>query len=534
MSIFLHAGFRTASTLLWSALRATPEVVTFFEPMHETLEKLPPASETAVAAEISNGLHEGADLDDVFSAYRQFVAELGGVRGYRKSFSYDRFFLAPDEANPQLELYFRGLIEHAATLNRTAAFKCVRTGGRVAWLKQQFAGQHIGLLRDPISQFSSYMWNARRGNPYFAGIACLLYARNVLCSAPEFATYLRLPLFHSLHFWEEIAFYENVARSLTQRELYFAFYVVWKKSFIHTLNHADFSLSVDAGGSSLARAADQLGSNGRLLTELSVRPSRANGALVNGRELRLVEDLADWLLATHPRHERLASSPSAEDAQLCGPLQERIDKTLALQAGELPLQGELGEAICSVARPPGLEPRSLFPLRPRPAPYPHHSHRRLTDADTTLRFDAASLYLGGDVRVDLDSELQISVVTFESSDEVAAFGPHFELSAGLYELEFEYECTGRSHADGQAGLGLAIVADYGRQIIHPEQLFPPTSRSRGRVLFSLSQRATAFEPRFHGRSASGRLFGYTIRLLSETAVASETPVRHRHSAPTAT
>jgi len=507
---FLHAGFRTGSTLLWSALKATPATLTYFEPLHEALENLPPPEDCGVSPEISGSLHESGETGDVFAAFRGCATELGGVRQYRKSFSYDDFFVPPDAPRSQLQGYFQGLIDHAEAMGKAPSFKCVRTGGRVGWLKRQFDGRHIGVVRDPIGQFSSYLWNAKRGNPYFMGLTCLIYARNIACNAPEFSAHLQLPLYHSPKFADEVNFYEETARKLTLRELYFAFYTIWKKSFIHSLNHADLNLSVDAGQKAFDRLADFLGADGRAFRELAVRPSRAAGAVHADRELSIVEDLVDWLLETNPRHERLGPQASEAGVEFCSPLQARLEKTLALQAGELRFSGDLGEVACAVARTPGLETKSLFGSRYRPPPFPHQFHRLLNDSDATIRFSASSFYLGPDVRVDMDGELQIPVVTFDASDEVAAFGPHIDLPAGTYELQFEYDCAGRNATDSNSGLEVAIVADYRAQIIHPGTIFPPSERTFGRIVFSIPKRVSAFEVRFQSQSSTGKLFGYSL------------------------
>src|SRR5262245_47471573 len=39
-AVFLHTGWRTAGTWLWSRFRARPDVMGFYEPLHERLDDL--------------------------------------------------------------------------------------------------------------------------------------------------------------------------------------------------------------------------------------------------------------------------------------------------------------------------------------------------------------------------------------------------------------------------------------------------------------------------------------------------------------
>lgn len=512
MSIFFHGSFRTGSTLIWSALRANRDLLTYFEPLHEALSLLPPSAHALISPEIKDSLHQVSDEDDVFAVYRDHAAPLGGVPGYRKSFSYDEFFLDPGANRPHLEAYISSLVERAHDLGKTAGFKFVRSAGRAGWMKQRFEGHHIGVVRDALDQFRSYLWNAKRGNPYFFGVTCLTYARNVMAMAPAFEAKVRLPLFHSPLYAYEVAFYEDVAKNLTLTQLYFVFYAVWKKSLIHTVNSVDFYCSFDAGKIAINRLADTLGEFGAPFRDIEVRPSKTTGSIKDSRELRLVEDLVDWMLNADPQHEKIDEDIGLR-GQVGPEIEDRIWRTVALQQGEYTLDGDLGEVLCAVAPRPHASEKPLFGLRHTAQLHPHEGHRQLGDDDNITRLDPSSLYLGPDVNLEPDPEHQTLVIRFETSSEVAAFGPHRSLPPGDYEIEFEYECAAAPGTTGdETGLLVEIVAEYGQRSIAASRLYPTALRSSAKMCFQLTEAVVAFEPRFQGINTFGRLFGYKLTL----------------------
>jgi hypothetical protein len=152
--VFLHGGWRSCSTYVWSKFRALDGALAFYEPFHEALAGLTPQAIAADTAETSNLRHPrmGAPY---MAEFEDLLAVGGGVRGYRPRFAMDSYFMDADDEDPAQEAYVAGLIKHARSQGRTPVLGCCRSLGRAGWLRRRFGGVHITLMRDPISQWAS-------------------------------------------------------------------------------------------------------------------------------------------------------------------------------------------------------------------------------------------------------------------------------------------------------------------------------------------------------------------------------------------
>jgi hypothetical protein len=177
-AVFLHTGFRSGGTWIWARLRPLPDVLGFYEPLHEamaTLDASGIAMDTAAAWASGHG-----DTKPYFAEFAPLLAQgAGGVAGYRRRFAYQRYFLDDGEADADLHAYIAGLLAAAAAQGRVAVLKFCRSLGRVGWMRRQFPNAlHAVVIRNPMAQFLSSMAQLATGNRYFLVAALLVLARN--------------------------------------------------------------------------------------------------------------------------------------------------------------------------------------------------------------------------------------------------------------------------------------------------------------------------------------------------------------------
>ncbi|WP_429302081.1 hypothetical protein [Paraburkholderia sp. GAS199] len=166
--LFLHTGWRSGGTWVWSRLRALDTVTGFYEPLSNVLADLSLADVSACAPTLTSGHPPLAK--PYFEEYRPLLREgVRGVAGYDRRFGTDRFAAEPDAEFPALQRYLQSLIELGADQQRVPVFKFCRSSGRLPWLKQAFPHiMHAAVLRNPASQFASgWLLKQQWSNPFF-------------------------------------------------------------------------------------------------------------------------------------------------------------------------------------------------------------------------------------------------------------------------------------------------------------------------------------------------------------------------------
>ena len=240
-AIFLHTGWRSAGTWIWSRCREQPGVRAWYEPLHERLAWLRPADIAALRPGAWASNH--SETAPYFQEYGALLR--GGTSGvplYRRRFAFDHFFLAPEEADPELEAYLHALLA-AAEPGSGGVLKFCRSLGRVGWMERRFPhALHVLLLRDPASQFASAQaLLAGQRNRYFSVAPLMVLARNAahpLVRQANAALGVRPPELHS----DDLAYvtetcWRHVRRS-SQGERYRQFLAFWAATALHAL-HSD-------------------------------------------------------------------------------------------------------------------------------------------------------------------------------------------------------------------------------------------------------------------------------------------------------
>jgi len=179
-SFFLHTGWRSGGTWLWSRLRDQSGVTAYYEPLHEVLATLDARQIARERPDAWASRHGGSA--PYFAEYaplltRRWFRAPRGVRLHEPRFAYDQYFQAPEAADDALVGYIGGLLQAAG--ERVPVLKFCRSLGRVAWMQRHFPDAlHAVVLRDPVAQFRSAEAQFAAGNRFFAVAPLMVLARN--------------------------------------------------------------------------------------------------------------------------------------------------------------------------------------------------------------------------------------------------------------------------------------------------------------------------------------------------------------------
>ncbi|MEJ7933124.1 hypothetical protein WG907_02490 [Sphingobium sp. AN558] len=498
--IFIHAAFRSSSTYVLDHLIIQENVVKIYEPLHEGFGNIPQL------------LQRPNQQGDFFSALE---LPMGGVKGFRKAFGTERMFLGPDDDHPPLQNYIDILLEEAKSRGLRPVIKEVRTQGRISWLRKRFGGVHIGLIRDPRSQFRSYRWNARHGNWYFLAQVCQVYAFNIVPIARALTLkFVDIPIFSNAMYAEEHNFYERVAKSLSTAELYFIFMYVWFWSTLNCVVQADVSFELPLG----QREADL---NGLLKQHgVAVDTSRFRGSLAIDEDLAYSDMLPDiekialgcfkldfgGLSALAPSTYYLSPSTQAYIDALFLP-----DLSFPVESSRVFNGKVLKSLLLLEANARSLPLRSL-------APYISYGHRNENDPDNLLRFSPSSVYLPQGSLLEMSPSDGYSVVRFVSESEgLVCYGPHFDLPAGSYEVFFDVRAEKGGRAPLEPNVFINVIAQRGLVNLTPKMAFDITGRREISVVFECTIPQALVEPRL---SVIGSVEVYGMYIVAKPAASS--------------
>ncbi|MGF6573029.1 hypothetical protein ABH945_005150 [Paraburkholderia sp. GAS333] len=306
-AVFLHTGWRSAGTWVWSRLRELEGATGFYEPLSNVLADLSPADVAASRPTLTSG-HPPLDAP-YFDEYRPFLQDgARGVTGYRKRFSIDRFSREPDADFPALQAYLRNLCARTVEQSSVPVFKFCRSSGRLPWLKGAFPdAMHVGVLRNPASQFASgWLLSQQWGNPFFVAAPFRVLGLNLLDPLVRQvveACSVSLPPSSSMTDDAYAMACEQYARTAEGNNAYRAFVALWTLCALRMAEGVDLLVDIDRLGQSRDYAAGlragfhaQSGlspdfGNARDLVE-ETRRSASRIAGIDGRSMRAVHSAA--------------------------------------------------------------------------------------------------------------------------------------------------------------------------------------------------------------------------------------------------
>jgi len=153
-AVFLHAGWRCASTYVWNRFRRNPLTTSFYEPFGETLARCSPKRIQRQTAQGWNSRHPPLTLPYADEYRSLLLPILKGVPGYRKAFALERYFPTQAGIGPEVR-YLSRLIRHARRRGTHPVLGFSRSLARSAALKQALGGYHVLIRRNPLQQWLS-------------------------------------------------------------------------------------------------------------------------------------------------------------------------------------------------------------------------------------------------------------------------------------------------------------------------------------------------------------------------------------------
>ncbi len=335
-SIFLHTGWRSGGTWIWSRCRASPHVCGFYEPLHEHAARFRRRDVATMRPGSWQSNH--SDTPPYFEEYRDLIPKNGrGVARYNSRFAFDTFFRAPDEPSDlELEAYLDSLMAGQWAGARLPVLKFCRSMGRVGWLENLFPhALHLVVLRDPLAQFHSIQrLLEQQRNRYFALAPLLVLARNAQHPAVREAAQalgVTLPDLFSRDLDYAVETCWRHVRRISPAEHYRGFLAFWTLCAVFALDSKAQVIDMDTIGSNAghrltveAALRTRIGDAIRLQPrqpEASRRAMPAGMVEAHAAALRLLDSLAGRLTAE--RRDLLASKLQAGldrgDARPCVP-----------------------------------------------------------------------------------------------------------------------------------------------------------------------------------------------------------------------
>ncbi|CAB3773473.1 hypothetical protein [Paraburkholderia humisilvae] len=332
--IFLHTGWRSAGTWVWSRFRALDPVTAFYEPLSNVIGDLKLADLAALKPTFNSG-HPALNTP-YFAEYRSFMREgTRGVPGYRRRFSTDRFGDAPDAEFPALHAYLQDLTARTLAAGKMPVFKFCRSSGRLPWLKRVFpAALHVAVVRNPASQFASgWLLQQEWRNAFFVAAPLRVLGLNrhePIVKAVLEACEVRLPEDAPPSDDAYATICEQYARTIEGTQAYRAFIALWALCALRMANAADIVLDIDRLGNEPAYAAESAAQFAArsgvaprfddardLVDELKRTPSRIAG--IDGWSVRAVHGAVQKFIDTH-----VASSQTAQTPDVAALVREKL------------------------------------------------------------------------------------------------------------------------------------------------------------------------------------------------------------------
>ncbi|MHB8815257.1 MAG: hypothetical protein ACYDAE_18560 [Steroidobacteraceae bacterium] len=302
-AVFLHAGWRCASTYVWSRFRRNPLTTSFYEPFGESLARCSPRRIERQTAQGWNSRHPPLALpyaDEYRPLLRPF---LRGMPGYRREFALARYFPSTAGIGPEVR-YLSRLIRHAQSRGTRAVLGFSRSLGRAAALKHALGGYHVLVRRNPLQQWLSCRSYRETMSPSYFELCHFLILALAPAGTParRFATMLGLPRHLPRGLPQQFRFVHDAIHPWSDELSYRAFSAVFLLSHAVAEPVADLVLDVDRlGRSRQYREAVRT----RLLAEVALSIDFDDCRLVPGHDPKLAH--VDFAAVERDVRQRLLS-----------------------------------------------------------------------------------------------------------------------------------------------------------------------------------------------------------------------------------
>jgi len=244
-AIFIHSGWRTGSTYVWTKFRQQPSCLGFYEPFNEMLSTMSPADVFTARHDLSALKHSEIGLP----YFHEYIPLLGpkGHPLFKLDFSYRNYFAADEEKADQ-RAYIASLLDHAAKSGKTPALGFVRSLGRVAWFRHGFPDTvNIVVIRSPVGQWMSARQLAQQhDHEFFDPMQVLILAQATGSPAvTEEAQRLGIPHLPDHPLSAAVQLTRSMALKLSPAERFRVFASVYVLSYLAALPHADLVIDMD-------------------------------------------------------------------------------------------------------------------------------------------------------------------------------------------------------------------------------------------------------------------------------------------------
>ncbi|WOF73688.1 hypothetical protein QMT40_001323 [Parvibaculaceae bacterium PLY_AMNH_Bact1] len=239
-AVFCHAQWRTGSTAIFTAFRADPRFMCFYEPLHEGLRTMTKCKAMRYDPDDVRRMgHEGL-TKPYFFEYCELLAPRHGAPAFPAHLSYGEFFEVSMTGLSELRAYFQLLAEFARSKDKIPVFCLNRSWGRMRTFRDLLPKSvHIFSLRNPCATWESQ--KARRS--YF--FAKLLYIYSM--SEPE-GTNEAFPEIADLSFFERVRTERTFKRKIAEisdDRIKPLFWQAYANALANGVLHADFILDLD-------------------------------------------------------------------------------------------------------------------------------------------------------------------------------------------------------------------------------------------------------------------------------------------------
>jgi len=238
--IFIQAMWRTGSTYVWNKFREQRQYRAYYEPLHECLVKSKEEVWAASGPEKQIALRHPEISDFYFSEF-PFTAK-GGVEGFHKSLSYERYCLHPNDTDEELRCYIAGLIDHAAHNGQTAVLQFNRGLLRAGWLARHFSPVQILILRKPMDVWKSFARFAQ--HPFETYLAIVLGQNRDKFPLAQLPNWQDFPGIVSDTFEKESVACASFADA-NQEFMYPSFFDFYVTATLHCVQFCDCILDLD-------------------------------------------------------------------------------------------------------------------------------------------------------------------------------------------------------------------------------------------------------------------------------------------------
>ena len=149
---FVHSLFRSGSTYFYNALKRGDGFTPYHEPFHEVIGELTSSWDEMVnrTEQIKSLLRHDFLQGTYFDEYSHLLPYI--KKSFTQDVSYATFFLEGESECACVKSYVDCLVIGARS---RPILQCTRSFGRIEWLRKNYGGTHLYLLRNPWDQWFS-------------------------------------------------------------------------------------------------------------------------------------------------------------------------------------------------------------------------------------------------------------------------------------------------------------------------------------------------------------------------------------------